>query len=468
MDTETIEVPDVMPEYYFLPEKNCYYVKNADSEWMPLKYADIVTRLQKLGFSNRIPRGAPPGTVSEVKEMTTRIQDHQSVFAVVELGWEPAGVRIVEGEKLLVTKGCTLLRAAQGKFEVIEQLLVNMLGKEQLQYFYGWLHTAIAGLYKDERRLYGQALVFCGPADCGKSLVQNRIITPLLGGRSGRPISWLSNASQFNSHLFKAVHLAMEDDNYETDHRSRQAFASSVKRITANVEQTYHRKNLPEHTMKPYWRLSISLNDEENNLAVLPELDPSLEDKLIVFKCERNEMPLPARGPGRTLDVAIEEELPALLHYLRHEHKITPELASKRYGIKAFVHPVIREELAQLDPAIAVYSALRLLYQGARLEKTVTEMMFDVGEHAPGSTIPYAFKSEVSLGKALTKLRHNPRYSKRISYRHTGEQRVYLLDFEDVNEKRTPGFTSLKRPSGDSQQLTPPAKFNPIANHAQV
>jgi hypothetical protein len=24
---------------------------------------------------------------------------------------------------------------------------VNMLGKEQLQYFYGWLHTAIAGLY---------------------------------------------------------------------------------------------------------------------------------------------------------------------------------------------------------------------------------------------------------------------------------------------------------------------------------
>jgi hypothetical protein len=305
------------------------------------------------------------------------------------------------------------------------------------------------------------ALVFCGPADCGKSLVQNRIITPLLGGRSGRPISWLSNASQFNSHLFRAVHLIMEDDNYETDHRSRQAFAASVKRITANVEQSYHKKNLPEQTMKPYWRLSISLNNEENNLAVLPELDPSLEDKLIVFKCERNEMPVPARGPGRTLEVAIEEELPAFLHYLRHEHNITPEFASKRYGIKAFVHPIIREELAQLDPAIAVYSTLRRLYQGARLEKTVTDMMFDVGEHAPSSTIPYAFKSEVSLGKALTKLRNNPRYSKRISYKHTGEQRIYILNFEDVGEKRTPRSASLMRNLEDSQQLVPSAKFNP-------
>ena len=461
MDTETIDVPDVMPEYYFLPDKNCYYAKNADGDWMPLKHADIITRLEQRGLSNRVPRGAPPGTVSEVRAMTTRIQDYQSVSTVVELGWEPAGVRIVEGEKLLVTRGCTLRRAIQGKFEIIEELLVNMLGKEQLQYFYGWLHTAIAGLYKDEMRLYGQALVFCGPADCGKSLVQNRIITPLLGGRSGRPISWLSNASQFNSHLFRAVHLIMEDDNYETDHRSRQAFAASVKRITANVEQSYHKKNLPEQTMKPYWRLSISLNNEENNLAVLPELDPSLEDKLIVFKCERNEMPVPTRGPGRTLEVAIEEELPAFLHYLRHEHNITPEFASKRYGIKAFVHPIIREELAQLDPAIAVYSTLRRLYQGARLEKTVTDMMFDVGEHAPSSTIPYAFKSEVSLGKALTKLRNNPRYSKRISYKHTGEQRIYILNFEDVGEKRTPRSASLMRNLEDSQQLVPSAKFNP-------
>ena len=253
----------------------------------------------------------------------------------------------------------------------------------------------------------------------------------------------------------------MEDDNYETDHRSRQAFAASVKRITANVEQSYHKKNLPEQTMKPYWRLSISLNNEENNLAVLPELDPSLEDKLIVFKCERNEMPVPTRGPGRTLEVAIEEELPAFLHYLRHEHNITPEFASKRYGIKAFVHPIIREELAQLDPAIAVYSTLRRLYQGARLEKTVTDMMFDVGEHAPSSTIPYAFKSEVSLGKALTKLRNNPRYSKRISYKHTGEQRIYILNFEDVGEKRTPRSASLMRNLEDSQQLVPSAKFNP-------
>jgi hypothetical protein len=235
----------------------------------------------------------------------------------------------------------------------------------------------------------------------------------------------------------------MENDNYETDHRSRQAFGSSVKRVTANVEQTYHRKNLPEHTMKPYWRLSISLNDEENNIAVLPELDPSLEDKLIIFKCERKEMPLLARGPGRTLDVAIKEELPAFLHYLRHDHKIKPELASKRYGIKAYVHPFIREELAQLDPSIAVYAVLKRLYGGKRVEKTVTDMRFDAGQEAP-STIPSAFKSEISLGKALTKLRNNPRYSKRISYKHTGEQRIYDLNLEECDTKRTPGLTSLK------------------------
>jgi hypothetical protein len=119
------------------------------------------------------------------------------------------------GQRVLVLRGRELLEAVPGEWTPTRSILTNMFGEEQLPYFLSWIKLAVAGLYGPrEERLYGQAVVLCGPPSCGKSLVQNRIITPLLGGRSASPLEWLTGQTSFNSELFEAVHLIIEDEYY--------------------------------------------------------------------------------------------------------------------------------------------------------------------------------------------------------------------------------------------------------------
>ena len=51
---------------------------------------------------------------------------------------------------------------------------------------FGWLKIAHESLRTGKLRV-GQALAFAGPRECGKSLLQNHIITPIVGGRSAKP-----------------------------------------------------------------------------------------------------------------------------------------------------------------------------------------------------------------------------------------------------------------------------------------
>ena len=46
-------------------------------------------------------------------------------------------------------------------------------------------------------------------------------------------------------------------------------------------------------TLKPFWRMSISCNEEPENLMILTPMDDSLADKMIILKAYRNPMPMP-------------------------------------------------------------------------------------------------------------------------------------------------------------------------------
>ena len=51
--------------------------------------------------------------------------------------------------------------------------------------------------------------------DSGKSRLQN-LITPLLGGRVANPYHYMTGKSNFNSELFGAEHLMIEDEPAST------------------------------------------------------------------------------------------------------------------------------------------------------------------------------------------------------------------------------------------------------------
>ena len=98
------------------------------------------------------------------------------------------------------------------------------------------------------------------------------------------PYQYMTGMTPFNGEMFKAEHLVIEDNAASTDIRARRSFGSLLKTITVNDHQPCYAKGKQAVSLTPFCRLSISVNDEPENLMVLPPIDESIEDKLILLR----------------------------------------------------------------------------------------------------------------------------------------------------------------------------------------
>jgi len=60
-----------------------------------------------------------------------------------------------------------------------------------------------------------------------------------------KPYLFMSGQTSFNSDLFEAEHLMIEDDVASCDIRARTTFGTYIKQFTANEEVQHHAKNRP-------------------------------------------------------------------------------------------------------------------------------------------------------------------------------------------------------------------------------
>ena len=122
----------------------------------------------------------------------------------------------------------------------------------------------------------GQCLDLAGPRNCGKSLFQD-LVTQMLGDRVGLPYRYISGATEFNRDLFSNEHLMIADQIPQRDIDARRRFGSKMKDITVNHVQSLHAKHKDALELEPCWRLTVLLNDEEENLNMLTPLDDSIK-----------------------------------------------------------------------------------------------------------------------------------------------------------------------------------------------
>ena len=139
-----------------------------------------------------------------------------------------------------------LIEPQPGSWQTLNLVFSNMLGP-QTDYVYGWLKVALEYL-RENKRGPGQALVLAGEHDTGKSLIQN-LFTQLLGGRSAKPYRYMTEQTSFNSELFAAEHLVIEDKPASSDLRIRRKFGSYIKIVTVDETQSFHAKNRPALTL---------------------------------------------------------------------------------------------------------------------------------------------------------------------------------------------------------------------------
>jgi hypothetical protein len=161
----------------------------------------------------------------------------------------------------------------------------------------------------------------------------------------------MSGETPFNSELCGAEHLMIEDDVASTDIRKRLHFGARIKEATVNEVQSLHAKRVPAISVKLFWRVSVPLNDEAEHLLILPPIDHSLADKIILLRARKRPMPMPTESQAErdSFWAAMLAELPAFTWFLT-KWEIPKALRCARFGVTHYHHPVLLQAVEDLTP----------------------------------------------------------------------------------------------------------------------
>jgi hypothetical protein len=338
------------------------------------------------------------------------------------------------GKKIIITKGPDLLEPVKGEFPTIREFIEG-LWREQATYAHSWNHLAVSPLY-NEKLEPGLALVLAGPVNSGKTAYQNLIITPLLGNRVAKPYSCMIGKTDFNEDWFECEHLKCDDEAPARDYDTQLLFAAELKKLVADPNQWCHGKQKKAITLQPYWRITVSVNDNPEYLKSIPANDETLKDKMAILRAypEATVKLVERLGGKKVFEEKIREELPAYLDWLLNEFEIPEELKDTRFGMRAHQDPEIVEMIEAGTPYMQLYHYLRRELSGRRIgfreDKFEGLDVASIAKRITDFTTPKGLvpNSLNTLGKYLTNLsRKFPREIVKDHERTRGS--VYGLDF---------------------------------------
>lgn len=405
---ECIQEPPFEVWYHSTSGK--FLTKDSNQKYIQIGKDFLKSKLQRHGLNPRTQQGE---YLSERDTMIDNILMTQNVDYAGQLAGYYAGLHTINNAKILVTKSPTIIKGENKPFPTLAKIfdgLFNAGGIFQLPIVYGWLKLARESVINSNPSP-GQCLVLAGPKNCGKSLFQD-IVTEILGGRIGKPYSYMAGKTEFNSDLFAAEHWVIADEIPHRDISHRRAFGARIKDCTVNKSMQCQGKFKESLTLTPCKRLTISLNDEPENLMILPPLDESLIDKIIMLKVDTPEFPLDSSGVVNRNDLwnTIKDELPGLIHHIE-QFTISEEHRDTRFGLKAFQHPELLNSLEEMNPETKM---LEIIDEEFFISKTSWE---GTSAELEVRLIEGTYSSRLA-GKILTYPNAASTYLKRLKKRH--------------------------------------------------
>lgn len=353
-----------------------YLMQMGDGRWTVWSERKVLKRMRTLPGRMIALRPREGEVVSESDQVLLWTMEHRRVeFTLPGLAGYPSGIYDIQGERAVIRSSPRLLVPVEGEWTTTMALIDNLLGPEQAPYFHGWMKVSCQALYEGGPGNFrpGQAIIFAGRKDSGKSRIQHQVITGLLGERFADPGAYMFGRSDFNAEMIRAEHLLMEDPVTSTLTKDRVFFGEMIKGIVVNDSHRLHPKRKDALMGSPYWRLSISVNDDPDKMRILPLLTPDMSDKVMLFHVESNPLPMPTEtlAERAAFRAQIESELPAYLHYLLHEHVIEERLRSTRFGVREWQHPRLVLDLFDDTP----HAELLMLIDAAEFESPSTGRM---------------------------------------------------------------------------------------------
>lgn len=358
--TETSVLANLpLPQIYFDAGKQCFWAEDGKGGWMQINEKVALMRLHFLGISNKKGK--------ELYSLAERVLDmirneHRLAYAGRVAG-QKVGIYGIGANRYLVTSNPELVKVEKGDWSEINTLAIRLVGKDQIDYLYGWQRQACLGLYRQDNN-FAPVLFLAGPAGCGKSFWQHNVITPILGGSCARPIQYMTGKTTFNADLIGSEHWAIEDDHASVHPASRRELGTSFKNVVANKQQRLHPKGRDAIAVQSRHWISGSINDEPENMSTLPELDESLQDKLLLLHCNAA---INSEWPGDHSDIValegrVKEQLGAFVWWLLNEYQVPGAIIDQRFGVKGYQNPELVSRIENGKPLNTVEELIEAAY----------------------------------------------------------------------------------------------------------
>jgi hypothetical protein len=408
-----------VPLLHFDMRAGSYWLPLPSGEYIPLDTGQAKLHLRAAGLD-------PDAWVKGLNEVEialyTAQRERHCHYAGPLAGWQPGAFATGDGRKCLVTSGPRIPNAKAGKWPFIERFVGELLGGEQGLHFGLWLARAREALAARSFRP-GQLVALAGPSGCGKSLLQS-IVTESFGGRCASPYLYMVGETTFNADLAQAEHWSIEDRASSTDIRTRRKFGASLKEAVVNRDLQVHAKGRQAIVLPTFRRVTLSTNDEPENLMILPPLDESIVDKVNLYHCG-----VAAVGDDRARTWGtIQKELPAFLHECA-SLKTPAKWKDDRYGLRAYQHATLAETITAAAPETRLLTLIdeavfggkdESPWQGsaAQLEKVLLTSEFG---HAVGKLLYYSTAASVYLQRLAV------RYPARVSSKRNAGKTTWTL-----------------------------------------
>lgn len=333
--------PEAATDRFFYAGRMGYAMQRNDKSFIPLPAESSVRQhLAKFGLEK-----------SEITPALCEIRETNYVKYLGPLAGHPAGIREFEGGNILVTESPKIITSAPGDFPLINDIFRGLFDSpdhpDQIESVLAWLKRGRENVRAGKRRPT-PALAIVGRRGAGKSLAIE-IFARSLGGRKAACYKSLCGDSGFNADLAGAELLTIDDEAASRDHRARVRLGQGIKSSLFAGNVRFEGKGRDAFHADPVQSLVIAVNDGPQDVQVLPELNGSLRDKIIITRAGEAAIPPDLVDDPESLGIKIAKEMPGFLHWIEGR-EIPSHMVDTRGRIVCFWHPDIIEMLDGISP----------------------------------------------------------------------------------------------------------------------
>ena len=425
-------------ERYYFETKNRRYWFQTSKGWKDLAKEDFREHLKN---AHGIPTKPEPGQLGVARAIYLVQENWVNVTSDLA-GYHGPQIIVHNDLRILVKHAPKLVTPYEGDYATLLEFFDGFMAGEQGEHLNCWCADVVRHVYAKQ---LGSFIVpiLCGPASAGKSLFQ-AILTAATGGRSSRPYQSMTGGTPFNEHLFASEHLIIEDEYSSGDLKSRNQLGTALKNFVANAQKLNHGKNKVAFLMPILLQfMTVSLNDETENIAQLPQKHPSLDGKVSLYDAAASKMPMPTGTPEQKAAfwAQLMKELPCWIYDLLHN---TP--MPKKWQTGRFMVPWRAEKISvaldELQPEIKFRELVQTLYWGSN-DSSGTYCVQSYGDKAKtgsateiesdllqkdspvNAMADVLLRNPAAAGRYLTRL--CDRFPEEFSFKRSEDKRCYTI-----------------------------------------